>query len=167
MVVFSTPTVKVRERLSYHLRHIRQREPITLSLLICFLRLSLHSYNSPHFSLWLISLSSNSHLSTSAVSTSLLLSCLLLPFISPQDKKVKGGGGPSLSCLLIACPSLAFFESWLHSLSPLKLHLYSAPPLLSPLISYRSLSFSLSVWASWQAVWGCAVLGQLSMAKLQ
>lgn len=94
MVVFSTPTVKVRERLSYHLRHIRQREPITLSLLICFLRLSLHSYNSPHFSLWLISFSSNSHLSTSAVSTSLLLSCLLLPFISPQDKKVKGGGGP-------------------------------------------------------------------------
>lgn len=83
MVVFSTPTVKVRERLSYHLRHIRQREPITLSLLICFLRLSLHSYNSPHFSLWLISFSSNSHLSTSAVSTSLLLSCLLLPFISP------------------------------------------------------------------------------------
>lgn len=82
MVVFSTPTVKVRERLSYHLRHIRQREPITLSLLICFLRLSLHSYNSPHFSLWLISFSSNSHLSTSAVSTSLLLSCLLLPFIS-------------------------------------------------------------------------------------
>lgn len=160
MVVFSTPTVKVRERLSYHLRHIRQREPITLSLLICFLRLSLHSYNSPHFSLWLISFSSNSHLSTSAVSTSLLLSCLLLPFISLSPP-------PSLSCLLIACPSLAFFESWLHSLSPLKLYLYSAPPLLSPLISYRSLSFSLSVWASWQAVWGCAVLGQLSMAKLQ
>lgn len=155
MVVFSTPTVKVRERLSYHLRHIRQRELITSHYLFVFLD-CLSTATTPF--IFLFDSSCFYLIATSAVSTSLLLSCLLLPFISPP---------PSLSCLLIACPSLAFFESWLHSLSPLKLHLYSAPPLLSPLISYRSLSFSLSVWASWQAVWGCAVLGQLSMAKLQ
>lgn len=105
--------------------------------------------------------SSRFHLIATSPPLLSLLPSYFLVFCCPSSPP------PSLSCLLIACPSLAFFESWLHSLSPLKLHLYSAPPLLSPLISYRSLSFSLSVWASWQAVWGCAVLGQLSMAKLQ
>lgn len=73
---------------------------------------------------------------------------------------------------LVPLSFLGFFVSPLHSLSMFKLYLlqyFSLSLFFFFLLLFPSFPFffSLSVCASWQAMWGCVVQGQLSMAKLQ
>lgn len=152
-------TNNVRERLSYHLRHSRQWERITLSLLICSLRLSFPCRKLPSLlPLTLSSFSFNIHLSLPAIDT------FHPPFLFPLYLIFFSSLLPLSSDFLYLflswaslCPSLTL-QLHLHSISLLFVSfLYPSPPPLSPCLYEPA-----------DRLCGCCVVqGQLSMAKLQ
>lgn len=156
-------TDNVRERLSYHLRHNRQWESITLSLLVCCLRTCFPCWDSPHSSFWLRRLGSPHFHLTSTFSS-------LPPILSPP---LSFPFHPLLFSSLLLCPLisrtffsfLGFSASQLHFLSPLKLHLHCSPLLPLCLLSFYRRS-SLSEWASWQAVWSRGSWAWLNCSKI-
>lgn len=127
-------TNNVRERLSYHLKHNRQWESITLSLLVCCLRTCFPCWDSPHSSFWLRRLGSPHFHLTSTFSS-------LPPILSPP---LSFPFHPLLFSSLLLCPLisrtffsfLGFSASQLHFLSPLKLHLHCSPLLPLCLLSF-------------------------------